>query len=102
MLLVDDQWENLMKICEINMRRIEKRVKEHYNASFSYDEDLLLHIVGRSQEVDTGARNIENILTHSVLPELASECLARMANGEEISSIHIGVDEEGGFSYILG
>ena len=94
--------ENLMKICKINMRRIEKRVKEHYNAGFSYDEDLLLHIVARSQEVDTGARNIENILTHSVLPALAGECLARMAEGEDISSIHIGVDEEGGFSYTVG
>ena len=45
------------------MRRIEKRIKSHYNAAFSYDEDVLLHIVARSQEVDTGARNIENILT---------------------------------------
>ncbi|HRH78249.1 MAG TPA: type VI secretion system ATPase TssH, partial [Cellvibrionaceae bacterium] len=51
--------EDLLKICKINMRRIEKRIKSHYNAAFSYDEDVLLHIVARSQEVDTGARNIE-------------------------------------------
>lgn len=94
--------ENLIKICKINMRKIEKRVKEHYNAKFSYDEDVLLHIVARSQEVDTGARNIENILTHTVLPALAGECLSRMANGDEITTIHIGVDEEGNFNYALG
>lgn len=91
--------EDLMKICLINMNRIEKRVKEHYNAKFSYDEDVVLHIVARSQEVDTGARNIENILTRTVLPALAEECLAKMASGEEITHIHIGVDEEGGFTY---
>jgi len=91
--------ENLMKICTINMNKIDKRVKEHYGAQFSYDEDVVLHIVARSQEVDTGARNIENILTRTMLPRLASECLSKMANGEEIQKVHIGVTEEGDFTY---
>ena len=93
--------ENLMKICKINMNRIEKRVKEHYDASFSYDEDVILHIVARSQEVDTGARNIENILTRTMLPEMASECLSRMASNEDISKIHVNVSDEGQFSYAI-
>lgn len=93
--------DNLMKICKINMNRIEKRVKEHYDASFSYDEDVILHIVARSQEVDTGARNIENILTRTMLPEMASECLSRMASNEDISKIHVNVSEEGQFSYAI-
>ena len=93
--------ENLIKICGLNMKRIEKRVKEHYGAGFSYHEDVPLHIVARSQEVDTGARNIEHIISRTLLPELASECLNRMAIGEEIKNIHINVDEEGNFSYEL-
>ncbi|MFT5691696.1 MAG: type VI secretion system protein VasG [Oceanicoccus sp.] len=93
--------ENLMKIAAINMRRIEKRLRSHYGAGFSYDEDVLLHIVARCQDADTGARNIENILTRTMLPELASECLQRMAQEEEISNVHIGVNEEGLFSYAI-
>jgi len=93
--------EDLLKICKLNMKRIEKRVKRHYDAAFSYDEELMLHIVARSQEVDTGARNIENILTRTMLPELASECLSRMANDEEISKIHISVDDDGKFAYTI-
>ena len=91
--------DDLMKICVINMNRIKKRVKGHYNANFTYDEDVLLHILARSQEVDTGARNIENILTRTLLPALAAECLGKMANGETINSIHVGVTEEGQFNY---
>lgn len=91
--------EDLMKICKINMNRINKRVMEHYNAEFSYDDDVMLHIVARSQEVDTGARNIENILTRTMLPEMASECLSRMAANETISKIHVTVDDEGQFGY---
>lgn len=91
--------EDLMKICKINMDRIEKRIQEHYAADFSYDEELLLHIVARSQEVDTGARNIENILTRTMLPEMASECLSRMAENEAITQIHVAVNEQGKFAY---
>jgi type VI secretion system protein VasG len=92
---------NLMKISAINMSRISKRVKEHYNAEFTYDEDVLLHIVARSQESDTGARNIENILTRTMLPAMASECLSRMAQNQAISKVHVGIDEEFNFTYHL-
>ncbi len=91
--------EQMLKICAINMNRIEKRVREHYGASFSYDEDVLVHIVARCQESDTGARNIEHILNRSLLPELASQCLSHLGEGKSISAIHVGVDEDGTFEY---
>lgn len=91
--------EDLMKIAAINMRRIEKRVRSHYGASFSYDEDVLLHIVARCQESETGARNIENILNKTLLPALASECLHHMADDQPIGNMHVGVTEEGEFNY---
>lgn len=91
--------EDLLAITKINMNRIEKRVRDHYDAEFSYDEDVMLHIVARSQEVDTGARNIENILTRSMLPEMALECLSRLAENQDINKIHVGSDEQGKFNY---
>jgi len=91
--------ENLMKIAAINMRRIEKRLTEKYGAEFSYDDDVLINIVARCQESDTGARNIETILNRTVLPALAAECLNKMAAGEEVTKVHIGATEEGDFSY---
>ena len=91
--------ENLLKICKLNMDRIGKRIKLQYNATFGYDEDAMLHILARSQEVDTGARNIENILTRTLLPELAIECLSRMSNDQEVSHIQVNVSEDGLFSY---
>ena len=78
--------DDLLKIGKINMKRIEKRVQDHYQADFSYD-DVLVYILARSREVDTGTRNIENILTRTLLLEMASECLARM------------VDDAGKFAY---
>ncbi|MCP3690246.1 MAG: type VI secretion system ATPase TssH [Gammaproteobacteria bacterium] len=91
--------EDLLAISKINMNRIEKRVLEHYGAEFSCSDDVMLHIVARSQEVDTGARNIENILTRTMLPEMAMECLSRLAKNEPINKIHVDVDDDGKFTY---
>lgn len=93
--------DNMLKICNLNMQRIVKRVREHYQSAFTYDEDVLLHIVARCQEVDTGARNIENILSRTLLPELASECLSKMASNIDITNIHVGVTNEGQFTYAV-
>jgi len=93
--------EDLLAISKLCMKRIENRVREHYNSAFTYDDDVLLHIVARCQEVDTGARNIESILTRGVLPDLASGCLSYMANGADIKNIHIGVTENGDFKYVI-
>ncbi len=93
--------EDLLKISSINMKRIEQRIQDHYDAEFSYAEDVLLHIVARSQEVDTGARNIENVLTRTLLPELATECLSRMSGNQVINKIHVDVDDNGKFNYSI-
>lgn len=84
----------LVKICDINMNRIRKRLKGNYDATFTYDEDVLIQIVARCQEVDTGARNIENIISKTLLPMLSTACLTHMADGHPINAVHIGIDEE--------
>jgi type VI secretion system protein VasG len=93
--------ENMMQIAAINMRKIEKRIVANYGAEFSYDEDVLINIVARCQESDTGARNIETILNRTLLPSLAAECLNKMANDEDITKVHIGATEEGDFTYTV-
>ncbi|MEM1141387.1 MAG: type VI secretion system ATPase TssH [Pseudomonadota bacterium] len=88
--------EQLLKICEINLKKIERRVRERYGAEFEYDEDVLVHIVARCQESDTGARNLENILTRSLLPQLATECLTALGEGKTIEKITTCINEEKG------
>jgi len=56
-------------------------------------------IANRCQEVESGARNVDHILTRTLLPEMSGEFLARMAEGKSISSVHVGVNDEGNFSY---
>jgi type VI secretion system protein VasG len=42
---------------------------------------------------------VDNILTNTLLPSISQQLLSRMAEGESIAGIRIGVGEDGAFSY---
>lgn len=93
-------FDDVMKqIIELQLGRVRARVQENHRAQFSYDAALVDAIASRCTEVDSGARNVDHILTRSLLPELSQEFLARMAAGATISKVHVGVDEAGAFRY---
>jgi type VI secretion system protein VasG len=91
----------LRQIVKLQLERIRKRVVENYKATCSYDPALIEHIAARCKEVESGARNIESILSRGLLPELSAQVLARMANGEALQSVAIGIDGDGNFTYDL-
>lgn len=89
----------MRKIIELQLGRIRTRLLENNRAQFSYDEVLVTEIARRCTEVESGARNVDHILTRTLLPEISREFLARMAVGESISKVHVSVDGNGGFLY---
>ncbi len=91
----------LKKIIGLKLGKIGRRVSEHYAADFGYTPELVDTIASRCTEVDTGARNIDHILTKTLLPQMSSEFLARMAEAETIQKVEISVDEQGDFTYAI-
>ncbi|NGZ03138.1 MAG: type VI secretion system ATPase TssH, partial [Nitrospira sp. WS238] len=89
----------MRRIIELQLSRIRSRIKENHRAAMSYDEGLITAIANRCTEVESGARNVDHILTRTLLPELSKEFLARMAAGETVSKVHISVDAGGHFRY---
>ena len=55
----------------------------------------------RCTEVASGARNVDNILNRSLLPELSAEFLSAMAGGKAIESVYLGLNDDGTFSYTI-
>jgi type VI secretion system protein VasG len=93
--------EVLKGIIRLQLTRIRERVQGNHKATFSYDEALVDAVAGRCKEVESGARNVDHILTGTLLPELAREFLARLAEGRPVGHAHVGVDEGGQFTYTL-
>ena len=89
----------LKLIIRLQLSKIEQRIGENHKAQFSYDETLIDTIASRCTDVDSGARNIYNILTGTLLPEMSGEVLSRMVSGEGIKKIHVSVNGEGNFKY---
>ena len=91
--------EIMRQIIELQLGRIRRRVVETYKAEFTYDPALIDAIAQRCREVESGARNVEHILSRGLLPELSAQFLARMADGKSIGSVHVSVDGDGRFQY---
>jgi len=51
--------------------------------------------------VESGARNVDNILTNSLLPEISLRILEQLAAGAGIGAIHVGVTDDGAFRYMI-
>jgi type VI secretion system protein VasG len=94
--------EILKRIIELKLKSIARRFKENYRATMSWTPAVVETIVSRCTEVSTGARNIDNILSKTVLPELSAELLARMADGQVVSTARVDVGPDSKFVYQVG
>jgi type VI secretion system protein VasG len=91
----------IRQIVGMQLERIRARVLDTYRATFEWEPELVDRIAARCTEGSSGARNVENILTRTLLPELSAEVLARLADGESISSVHAAVKPDGLFFFTI-
>ncbi len=93
--------EVMRRIIRLQLGRIGDRVRENHGAGFTYDDAVVECIAGRCKEVMTGARNVDHILTRSVLPEISERVLAHMAEARPVRRVHVAVEEDGGFGFVV-
>ena len=92
----------IKQIVELQLNRVRRRVQEAYGAKFAWDKSLVQTIAERCTETSSGARNVEKILSRTLLPELSAEVLSRLAEGATINGVTVGVDTAGSFQYHIG
>ncbi|HXQ74631.1 MAG TPA: type VI secretion system ATPase TssH [Pyrinomonadaceae bacterium] len=83
----------MSRIIKLQLGRIADRLKENHGAQFIYDDAVVQEILSRCKEVESGARNVDHILTRTVLPEMSGEFLSRMATGAGISRVQVSVGD---------
>ncbi|QTL04419.1 type VI secretion system ATPase TssH [Aquabacter sp. L1I39] len=88
----------LTGIVRLQLDRIGKRIRDNHKARFTYDEEVVAHIVAQCNDPDSGGRMIDNIITNSLLPALSREFLKVGMTGAEVSEARVGMGE-GGFVY---
>ncbi|MEI2743542.1 MAG: type VI secretion system ATPase TssH [Candidatus Competibacter sp.] len=90
--------EMIGDIVRLQLRRIEKRIKENHKVPFGYDDEVVKLIVSRCTELESGGRMVDAILTNTMLPAISEEFLTRMVEGKSISRVQVQV-KDGDFAY---
>jgi type VI secretion system protein VasG len=85
-------------IVRIQMDRIRRRIADNHDIALDHGQDVVDMIVSRCNEVASGGRMIDAILTNTMLPEMSIALLERQMNGAEIERIEVAAGE-GGFEY---
>jgi type VI secretion system protein VasG len=92
--------EVMQKIARLKLGKVVKRVKEQHNISITYDDSVVDAIVDRCVEVESGARNVDHIVTNTVLPELGRRILGWMVDGALPPSLRVTVGPDSNFYYL--
>ena len=91
--------EALKKIVVLKLGKIQRRLQENHRIALTLDDAVIDEVAKRCTEVESGARNVDNILTNTMLPDISRQILGKIAAGERPQAIHVGLGEDGSFVY---
>jgi len=89
----------LKQIVRLKVAKIQRRLQETHRIALTHDDQLVDEVAKRCTEVESGARNVDNILTNTLLPEISRRILGRMAEGAKLAPIHVAIGADGAFVY---
>jgi type VI secretion system protein VasG len=92
--------EVLKTIVKLKLGKIQKRLKATHKIELAAGADVIDAVAARCTEVESGARNVDNILTNTVLPDISRRVLGMMAEGIRPELITITVGADGNFQYV--
>jgi type VI secretion system protein VasG len=85
-------------IARLQLKRIEKRIAENHKIPFTYTDEVIDTIVSRCNELESGGRVIDSILTNTMLPRISEEFLRRMMEEKPIDKVDVQI-ADGDFAY---
>jgi type VI secretion system protein VasG len=89
----------LRQIIVLKLGKVQRRLQETQQIALAYDDTTVGEIAKRCVEVESGARNVDNILTNTLLPDLSQLLLSSMAEGNRPARITVSVGTGGKFDY---
>jgi type VI secretion system protein VasG len=89
----------IASIVELKLERLAQRFARNHHAPLTWDASLAQLITQRCNEVESGARNVDHILTQAVMPELARQVLERISIARPFSGVHLGVSVHGDITF---
>lgn len=89
----------MTELTELKLSSIAHRLDHEHKIKLKYDNNVLEQISRRCQEVETGARNIDHIINHNIIPQISNYLLQNLSQEKNYDSLMIHVNEQGSFEY---
>jgi type VI secretion system protein VasG len=81
--------EAMRRIVELKLAKVKRRLLANHGAMLEFDGATVKAIVSRCTEIDSGARDADNIIANAVLSPMSDELLARMSEGKPVRIIEL-------------
>ncbi len=90
--------ESLKQIVKLRLDRVRQRLEQNHRIKLTWDEAVMEAIARRCKEVESGARNVDSIISNTLLPRISRILLESMASGEKRTTLHVSLADTGGFA----
>ncbi|MEM9343578.1 MAG: type VI secretion system ATPase TssH [Pseudomonadota bacterium] len=85
-------------ITRLQLGRIKRRVEDTHGVPFTFTDAVVDTITARCQELESGGRMIDAIVTNTMLPEISGEFLRRLMQEEKVAKVAIDA-KDNAFTY---
>ena len=75
------------RIIDLKLRKVEKRVRTKYRADFACTQGLRDEIIRRCDNIASGARLIDAIISNDLLPDISARFLEYTMEGKELAAV---------------
>ena len=91
----------LRQIVRLKLDKVRRRIRDAHRVELVADEAVIDGIAARCTEVESGARNVDNILTNTLMPAVSQLLLTALIDGSRPDAIRVSVTGSGDFGYTM-
>ena len=85
-------------IVRLKLDKVGERLHDSQKMRFEYTDAVIEQIARRCTDVESGARNIDHIINGTLLPEISTGILQRLADERQASSLTVDITADAGFA----
>jgi type VI secretion system protein VasG len=86
-------------IIDLKLNKVRRRLRDAHQVELMVEDAVMDAIAARCTEVESGARNIDNILTNTVMPDVSRLILNWLMEETRPDAIRVTVGDGGHFEY---
>jgi type VI secretion system protein VasG len=91
--------EALIRIANLKLGKVGRRMHETHGIELAFGPEVVEAIAVRCTQADSGARHVDDLISATVLPRIATEVLSRLGSPDMPKRLTVGHELHRGFTF---